>query len=189
VDLVKAFGFSIGKKAMLWGQDVEYLRERGFNVVDEDANIYMPGNLATILGAASGMRILHGIFFWGHGDPNAIYNKKGDLIATYASLVKAIKYKMAFVMLNACFSDHEEGDTNITFWFPNQPLKSQAFPGPLAAGGRDLTWEGGIFKGSKGILSPFQRLPVFKKIEFKFPFTPHSHPSDELDPGDQGTKP
>jgi hypothetical protein len=187
-DVLKAFDFSVGQKAVLWKKDVGYLEERGFKVIEEDANEFRPGNLTTILGVASDQKMLHGIFFWGHGDPTVMYNKDAKLIATYQSINKAIEYKMGFVMLNACFSDHKTGDENIEFWFPNKPFQVQVFTGPLVAGGHDLVSQKSIFRGAKGILSPFQRIPVFNEIKHNFVFSHHWHPADALKPGDQETK-
>lgn len=48
--------------------------------------------------------------------------------------------------------------------------------GPLAVGGHDLVSENGIFRGAKGILSPFQRLPIFNWIRHNFVFNHHWHP-------------
>ena len=137
-----------------------------------------PGGFVAIIGAASQQKMLHGLFFWGHGAPDFIANKDATWAVEYAAIVRQLQYKMGFVMLNACFSDHRAGDTNITFWFPNKPLQVQVFPGPLVAGGHDLVSANGIFRGAKGILSPFQRFPFFNQIRFKFPFDPHSHPKD-----------
>lgn len=95
---------------------------------------------------------------------------------------------MGFVMLNACFSDHKRGDTNIRFWFPTRPLVIQTFMGPLDRGGHDLVFSDKFFYGAKGVLSPFQRLPIFRTRLPGIVFDTAGHPSDILKPGDQGTQ-
>ena len=74
------------------------------------------------------------------------------------------------------------------FWFPNDPLELQD-SGPVTCGGQDLLKENPYakFYGSKGILSPFQRIP-FLKLKFPGACTAADHPSDILKPGKQGTK-
>lgn len=46
----------------------------------------------------------------------------------------------------------------------------------------------GIFRGAKGILNPFQRLPFFDHVKHNFVFNHHWHPADALKPGDRETK-
>ncbi|MDZ7620317.1 MAG: RHS repeat-associated core domain-containing protein, partial [Patescibacteria group bacterium] len=182
---IPGINLNLGKGTMKWNDDVKYLEHRGFKVVNQDT----PPLFVLSLFGASQLKTLHGLFAWGHGAPDSFGNKEQTWTATYAAIDKALNYKMGFVMLNACFSDHKAGDANITFWFPNKPLQVQVFPGPLVAGGHDLVSADGIFRGAKGILSPFQRLAFFSQIKHNFVFSHHWHPADALKPGDQETKP
>jgi hypothetical protein len=188
VTVLNLFGkdVSLGKTGVSWDDDVSYLEKRGFKV----ANLNAGGDFLAMIGDASKGKILQGLFFWGHGDPWAIYNGDGTWGVTYKQIISQLKYGMGFVMLNACFSDHKTGDTDIKYWFPNKPFEVQTYQGPVDFGGRNLLRDNpnAKFFGAAGILSPFQRIPILK---FPLPgllFTTAGHPSDILKPGDQGTK-
>jgi hypothetical protein len=177
-----AIELNLGKSFVKWSKNVEYLRERGFAVDDAE----VPFNLVGAFDRSSGKRELHGVFFWGHGAPDGISNKDMSWEATYIVLKYALAYKMGFVVLNACFSDHSSAETNIKFWHPSRPFTFQT-KRKLDAGGHDLVSPNGLFGGAKRILSPFQNIP-FLRLKWKFGFDPHHHAWEILKPGQQETK-
>ncbi len=150
------------------------------------------------LGSHTKNKSLHGLFFWGHGLPHLLASKakgsprkgqEANFIYGYDEMSKALDYKLGFVLLNACFTDYKAGDGDIDYWHYNKPFEMQNLPGQISAGGRDLSsgTAGHIFDGSKVVLSPFQRIPGIKTKLPDLLFEGHTHPSDILRPGDQGT--
>jgi len=76
-------------------------------------------------------------------------------VAPGVTILGALRYKLGFVILNACYTDFKKGDEGDipVHWLT--PWLTEHF-GPLGAGGQDWASESGdcIFKGHKGVLVP-----------------------------------
>ena len=223
-------GGGAGQTLVSWPTDVKYLKDLGFDVVVEDLDVLawksptrevvQDGKIVIVptgsnqdflklIAKSSADKSLTGLFYWGHGLPDLIGNKDGSWFVTYQDLVAQLKYKLDFVLLNACLSGFGNGAKNISWhapWDLAGIFTTTTYPGPLPAGGRDLVYwvpnapntlnpdapntaaDAIKFFGSKTILSPFQRVPGLK-WKLIFIYTPHDHPSDFLAPGQLGTNP
>lgn len=187
----KKGNFSLGKVAVRWNSDTRYLKRRGFKV--EEIDIHKSNrssqNVVDQVRRYTQSAWLHGVFFWGHGGPEHFGTGDNSWVVRYKDVVESLQYDLGFVLINACFSDHEHGDENITYWHPSNLLGKTTIHGPIEAGGRDLVAKtpNARFEGAKGILSPFQRLPFLRVKLPNIPFEAHHHPADILKPGEQGT--
>ncbi len=174
-----------GKKFVRWDDDVAYLKNRGFHVIEANR----PKDFLNVLGDLSSNKQLHGFFLWSHGLPHRVDNVGGEKWTyRYSEMKAALNYGLGFVLLNACFSDHKSGDRDISYRAPHLgQFALQTLKGELDFGGRNLVSRYGRFSGSKEILNPFQRLPDYFNLKLPGYYTPHSHPRDFLKPGEQGT--
>src|SRR5262249_21939028 len=91
-----------GRWAAGVGSDVGYLQRRGFQVTEfnsDDSTRAAPDCLDEI-NACSARRELHGLFVWAHGYPDLLTN--GRVSISYGQLEECLRYRLGFVLLNAC---------------------------------------------------------------------------------------
>ncbi|MHB1038450.1 MAG: RHS repeat-associated core domain-containing protein, partial [Pirellulales bacterium] len=208
---------NLGKGAVDWYPDMTYLRNRGFKVDEVDVwqrgwkakeiresvdlgpqygpfrgweriRFQSDQKVLDLIGNASKNGELHGLFYWGHGAPDFIGTKDASWFVTYYDIVQKLNYRMAFVMLNACFSGYQRGEVVPRYFYPIPPYIFDFGPGRLVSGGRDLAFSDRYFFGVRGVLNPFNRLPIFKTKLPELPFKAASHPFLILPPGAQETK-
>jgi hypothetical protein len=56
-----------------------------------------------LLISSAGGKELHGLYFWGHGNPQVLAAKGGDILVDYSSL--SLNYKTALGLVFACDSN------------------------------------------------------------------------------------
>ena len=171
-----------------WDQDVAYLKQRGFKVVQHGwyqavvnfftpppgaPDYYLRDQVSASQFQAEAISLsqsgeLHGLYFWGHGWDSHFGGVQ------YASLSQGLAYRLGLVVINACRSNY----------------------GPQS--GQLLVSENGILGGAVGTLAPAGApdwvVKLWQKERHNEPkdtvqYTYSKPISDYLHPGDQGTRP
>jgi RHS repeat-associated protein len=161
----------LGTWGVGWYNDMEYLKNLGFNVTElhYDPHKYLgiesrfTQKWLDTLKADTKSRVLHGMEVTGHGNWFRCSSHYGHkVVVDYSEMLEALQYHLGFLILNVCDSKRSHKD-------PDYPKRD-----PGERGGMDLGSGVGKFGGVRGTCVP--------------PFST-SHPSDILKPGDQGTSP
>jgi hypothetical protein len=136
---------AIGRAAVRWPGEMAYARSLGFHVVELDfrAGLSDYAALERIAGHSERGE-LHGLVVTGHGCASSfgtggITRKLGGSPWTigYEELDAALRYRLAAVVLNACFSGYSCEDPEVRT--ARNLLFSRVEPGyRVVAGGRDL---------------------------------------------------
>ena len=172
---------TFGQATVRWPGEMAYARAMGFHVVELD---FRDGRseyqIVDVIAEYSRNGELHGLVVTGHGSPSGfgtggITAKMGlpDWTFTYEELDEALRYRLAVVLLNACFSGYSRRDTEIRT--ARSFLRSRIDPDyRLSAGGRDLvsTSPAARFWGHTMILYPVLQGGRLRRL---------------LRPGEQGT--
>jgi hypothetical protein len=169
----------IGKLSVDWGGDNNWLRSKGYNVVEHGATGFPPAALYKFFhdSSSSAAKELYGFFYTGHGGPDEISDNRG-YSASYKDMSDALSYRLGFELLNACEGGWSSTDTNVPVWHQEtvkvwsntsdsgkDPSKTRwstvtkwvlsPVPGVgISAGGADLHAPGAFFWGMKGTLVP-----------------------------------
>ncbi|MGI6494683.1 MAG: RHS repeat-associated core domain-containing protein [Kiritimatiellia bacterium] len=100
----------VGKSSVHWDGSINYLSGLGFKVIPYEHSVGNYWVLNSILPNAANSRALHGLYFWGHGNTDALGSHYGnfnggsqDPVLSYGSL--HLPYKMALGLMFACYSD------------------------------------------------------------------------------------
>jgi hypothetical protein len=136
---------ALGRAAVRWSGEMAYARSLGFHVVEFDFRDGLDDSEALERIAGHSERgELHGLVVTGHGCPSAFGTGGitqrlglGDWSFGYDELAAVLRYRLAVVILNACFSGYSRADEVIRT--ARNFLFSRVEPGyRLTAGGRDL---------------------------------------------------
>ncbi len=112
----------LGKAFVHWRRDLHTLRQRGFSVVVRQGGTAseLESSLRSLSGA---QKALHGIFFWGHGNPQEVLTEAdmaGDAhyLSTFEHWRESLGYKPAFGLVCACESSAARPvfSENAIFW-------------------------------------------------------------------------
>jgi hypothetical protein len=136
---------ALGRAAVRWVGEMAYARSLGFHVVELDFRAG-PSDYEALerIAGHSERGELHGLVVTGHGCPSAFGTGGltqrlglGDWSFGYDELAASLRYRLAVVILNACFSGYSRADEVIRT--ARNFLFSRVEPGyRLTAGGRDL---------------------------------------------------
>jgi hypothetical protein len=136
---------ALGRAAVRWTGEMDYARSLGFHVVELDFRAGGSDYQAIDVIAGHSQRgELHGLVVTGHGCPSGFGTggiterlKLGNWFFSYEELDSALRYRLAVVLLNACFSGYSRQDEEVRT--ARNFLSSRVAPGyRLVAGGRDL---------------------------------------------------
>ena len=120
-----------GKVWVRWNSSISYLEKLGFKVYSTNHHAGKKLALQSILSSGANMKILHGLYFWGHGyapyPSVGLTNSDGEPMLYYSRI--NLSYKMALGLVFAC--DSNSGKSAL---FSNSP--------------------GGIWNGYSGTLYP-----------------------------------
>ena len=154
---------ALGRAAVGWGGEMDYARRLGFRVVELDFRDGLSDSEAVEVIAGHSQRgELHGVVVTAHGRAGAFGTGGvtaklglGDWTITYQELEASLRYRLAVVILNACFSDYSRRDEEVRT--ARNFLWSRVAPGyRVVAGGRDLVSASPAarFWGDPGVLVP-----------------------------------
>ena len=172
---------AVGRTAVRWPGEMAYARSLGFHVVELDFRDGRSDYQALdIIASYSQASELHGLVVTGHGCPSGFGTGGiterlglGNWTFTYEELDTALRYRLAVVVLNACFGGYSRQDKEIrtaqNFLFSHIDPTYR-----LVVGGRDL-----------GSTSPGARF--WGHLKILFPVLQGGRLSRLLRPGDQGT--
>jgi len=136
---------ALGRATVRWSGEMDYARALGFCVVELDFRDGMSDYQALeVIAGCSQRGELHGLVVTGHGCAAGFGTggitkrmKLGDWYFSYEELDAALRYRLAAVILNACFSGYSRRDEEVRTG--QNVLFSCVEPGyRLVAGGRDL---------------------------------------------------
>jgi hypothetical protein len=136
---------ALGRAAVRWAGEMDYARALGFHVVELDFRDGRSDYQAVeVIADCSQRGELHGLVVTGHGCASGFGTGGitakfglGDWSFSYEELDAALRYRLAVVVLNACFSGYSRRDEEIRT--ARNFLFSRVEPGyRLSAGGRDL---------------------------------------------------
>jgi hypothetical protein len=96
-----------------WSPQLDYLTKLGFNVspysqTGKTGSAMPQSRYYGLIQSTSSQKELHGLFAWGHGDNFSFHSGKSvkDPIYWYDEINARLQYKLALVVINACYSDN-----------------------------------------------------------------------------------
>jgi hypothetical protein len=158
---------ALGRWSVQWRGEIKYLHRLGFAtremIFRPNSSFSSAEHLFAELHTLSDHRELHGLFITGHGYPGGFSTRGGRTFFFYNELVKHLRYRLAFVVINTCNGGWSRTDPGVE----------------IEAGGRDLVADSpsARFYGIKRTL-----IPQIRPIQFDT-----CHAWNLLKPGDQGT--
>jgi len=165
----------IGRFWIRWDENMKWLKQRGFNVVEQlndGSTPWTTNQLDAYYRQSTTQRSLHGFVVWGHGSQIGFGTGDGTFYELYRQAATQLQYKLALVVLNVCHG----GRCTIS---PEQPADKGGMP---YEGGQDISSmaPGSKFHGVDHVLWPVGIPKVAPK---------HSRNMWEImQPGEQGTR-
>jgi hypothetical protein len=140
---------SLGRFWVNWGGEVQTLKSRGFNVVEETSERWTAAKFGQFIKGKTQEKTLHGVYLWGHGDTKGVL-----LDASRNGKPDSHLYKYDF-----------------TTWQSDQQYKLglAALWACDSARGAGVCSSNGIFQGFVGILWPVKGLHSGKALKDLIP--------------------
>ena len=139
---------AIGRVAVHWGLNIQYLEQRGFKVEQriqfENSESGFDDSAAFLhrVSAVSAAKELHGFFGWGHGYTDGSGFTGHGIVIDYEEFSKRLHYKMGAALINACYSNRGDARVLLVSTSP-----SAVFGGHLGILDPSSTGVGGIWEG------------------------------------------
>lgn len=98
----------MGKLYVSWDFNINYLNDLGFHVdeINYSGNKIEENSLGVFLEKSTKDKVVHGLYFWGHGNTTALYNAQNGKLLRNGNLKLA--YKLAACFIFACESNSQK---------------------------------------------------------------------------------